>query len=56
MYLLIMIALLGKYAVGMEYAYFEDEASCQRAAQQFGAHADKDMKLKAFCVQGYRGD
>ena len=53
MYMLIMIVLLSKSAVGVEYAYYDKEAACQAAAKQFSLHDEKDMKLRAFCIKGY---
>jgi len=53
MYMLIMIVLLSKSAVGVEYAYYDKEAACQAAAKQFSLHGEKDMKLRAFCIKGY---
>ena len=52
MWLLIMIVLYGSSGVHMRYHFYEDEGSCNNAAEQFIVHGAKDYKLKAFCIRG----
>lgn len=52
MYVLIMIVLLGAQGATLNHLYYEDEASCFKAASQFESHKSKDIRLKAFCIKG----
>ena len=47
-----MIVVLSNTSVNLNHLYYEDEASCTKAANSFESHRSKDIKLKAFCIRG----